>query len=156
MTKLGPDGMKIKYLLLTVFAFIAALMVCYTYFFDHPDPASDFALYTSCRNNLKNIYMALQEYKVDNGSNYPASDKAFEALVPKYLPDIRYLRCPVRERYAESALQGDYVFDLKHHFDSPGENIMVTDAPDNHKYAKDKRVRGTILNLYDAGIVKAE
>src|ERR1051325_9157934 len=58
----------------------------------------------ACRERMLKVHQAIQEYRKDHKDLPPD----LQTLVPKYIPEVELLRCPLREQSSE----GMYLFEF--------------------------------------------
>ncbi len=86
--------------LIELLAVMAILIILTTLYWGSSSGSKERALVTSCQNNLKQIYMALELYAHDDAGKYPvvpgakSSEQVMSLLVPQYTIDPSPFICP--------------------------------------------------------------
>jgi hypothetical protein len=136
--KKGKAGMIILYLFLALFALPAVLpkIGC----------AREKAKRISCRSNLKQIYLALEQYALDYNSFLPPNLKTLSDA--DYLNDRGIYHCPSRKRPNEEF--SDYLYyGAGRKLKKANPFILVTDRDKNHpgKYYNSIMSDGQLISM---------
>lgn len=123
------DSAKKKFLPLHLLALVLLIFVGYwwlqLYHYRHRS-----STYEACRNNLKNIGMALEMYSTDSSGRYPST---LDLLVPEYLKVIPTCSSAGRPSYSYSAFSSPDRYTVY----CAGSNHTTRAGPDEPCYSSD-------------------